>query len=396
MAPTTETDCRGLLFDGESAPTGDAVSIIVDADSLVVTRNDSRPADIRLDSITVEWGGIDRTQLVIRDRSPAPSRSEPEEPDAAGPQPAARMLLIADPRFLDTLSAAAGPELAARLDALRQSRRGSDRRWRAAGLALATVIALATLELLRGAPLLTGLAMSLVPPAWESSAGKLLVRQFLAGQRVLDDPAVTKELSRLIAPLVEALGPSPYRFEFHVVASDDINAFALPGGQVVLLTGLVKTAASAEEVAGVLAHEIQHVVGRHTLRSFAQRVGLSVVLGLLLGDVQELAGLASILMTSRYSRTQESWADAEGARLLVRAGLPVEPMAAFFEKLQARDSGAGQALEFLASHPASAGRAAAVRKLALQQNARPPKLRSLGIDWPRFQSLVATRSSTGP
>lgn len=396
MATTTEPDWRGLLCDGESAPTGDAVSVRVDGARLLASRDNARSSDFPLDSITAEWGGIDQTQLVIRDQSPPPLGAESEANGASGAQPAARMLLIADPGFLDILWAAAGPVLATRLDALRQSRRRSDTRWRAAGLALATIIALATLELLRGAPLLTGLAMSLVPPAWESSAGKLLVRQFLAGQRVLDDAAVTKELSRLTAPLVEALGPSPYRFEFHVVASDDINAFALPGGQVVLLTGLVKTAASAEEVTGVLAHEIQHVVGRHTLRSFAQRAGLSVALGLLLGNVGELAGLASILMTSRYSRTQESWADAEGARLLIRAGLPVEPMAAFFEKLQARDSGAGQALEFLASHPASAGRADAVRKLALQESARPPGQRSLGIDWRRFQSLIATRRSTGP
>ncbi len=99
---------------------------------------------------------------------------------------------------------------------------------------------------------------------------------------------------------------SRYQYKFHVALDKSVNAFAMPGGFVVVHTGLIQLAESPEELAGVLAHEIQHVEQRHSLRAMAQSLGLYAVLSLLVGDTSGLASLGGDLLKLKFSRNHET------------------------------------------------------------------------------------------
>jgi predicted Zn-dependent protease len=145
---------------------------------------------------------------------------------------------------------------------------------------------------------------------------------------------------------------------------EEVNAFALPGGHVTLLRGLLETAESPEEVAAVLAHEIGHVAHRDPTRLALRSAGSVGVLGLLLGD---FAGglvvlyLSEWLIQASYSRDAEAAADLYAHQMLASAGLPAEPMARFFQRLHDEYGDAEGLLSHLASHPDLTGRAAAAR-----------------------------------
>ena len=141
-----------------------------------------------------------------------------------------------------------------------------------------------------------------------------------------------------------------------VLASDAPNAFALPGGHVFFMSALLEQAASPEEAAGVLAHEIGHVISRdptrNVLRSFASGVVVSTVLGDFLGGFLVIA-LTNAAVDASYSREAEAAADQTAIRLLEAAALPATPLAGFFARVRAEY---GDSDSYLASHPASASR----------------------------------------
>lgn len=155
-----------------------------------------------------------------------------------------------------------------------------------------------------------------------------------------------------------------YELRLHVLDMKDVNAFALPGGHVTMLRGLLKEAESPEEVAAVLAHEIGHVEHRDPTRLALRSAGSVGVLGLLLGDFA--GGLVVLyvsewLIQASYSRGAEAAADAYAHAALARAGLPAEPMAVFFQRLLDQHGDAEGLVSHLASHPNLRGRADAAR-----------------------------------
>jgi predicted Zn-dependent protease len=140
-----------------------------------------------------------------------------------------------------------------------------------------------------------------------------------------------------------------------VLSDPSVNAFALPGGEVFVLTGLLEKAGSVEQLAGVLAHELGHVAHRHGMRVLAHRLGLGAALGLVFGGfdqiVDALAVAATDLERLAFSREQERDADAFGIELLLRAGIDPRGLPEFFGQLE------GYRLpDWLATHPAPSDR----------------------------------------
>ena len=189
-------------------------------------------------------------------------------------------------------------------------------------------------------------AVARIPVEQEMKLGEIFFSQHKAGLKLIDGPAL--ELLRdLGGKLTQG---SPYRYQFHVAQDKSVNAFAMPGGFVVVHTGLIQLAESPEELAGVLAHEIQHVEQRHSLRAMAQSLGLYAVLSLLVGDTSSLASLGGDLLKLKFSRNHETEADREGLKALVAAGIRPEGMRDFFAKMAAQSK---LELGLLSSHPAS-------------------------------------------
>ena len=135
--------------------------------------------------------------------------------------------------------------------------------------------------------------------------------------------------------LVEHAG-SEFDFQFTVVESEEVNAFALPGGFVTVNMGLLQAAETGEEVAAVLAHEMTHVTHRHGMRAVLRKVGGLTLVAMIFGgtDFETLAFAMEGLASQAHSRDQERDADEGGREILMAAGIDPIGMATFFERLE--------------------------------------------------------------
>jgi Zn-dependent protease with chaperone function len=250
------------------------------------------------------------------------------------------------------------------------------------GVILATV-----LGLWFGADLLVELAVNRIPVEWEQKLGESAYRDFLTHQEVMKEgPAVTA-LGEMTQRLIEQIPNSPYKFDVTVVKSDVVNAFALPGGYVVVFTGLMKKAESGEEVAGVLSHELNHVLQRHGLERVVKNLGLLTAVAIVFGDQQGLVGimkqLGVELFTLKFGREQETEADLTGLQLLQRAKIDPSGMIRFFERLSEKDQGR---MEWLSTHPMSTARAERLKAELASLPKRTPE--PFTFDWKKIQESL--------
>jgi Zn-dependent protease with chaperone function len=224
-----------------------------------------------------------------------------------------------------------------------------------------------------------------VPIHQEEKIGKLILAQTRAQTRLIDSGPVYDAVKTIGTKLTAG---SRYRYQWHVAEGEQVNAFAAPGGVVVVYTGLIAKAARPEELAGVLAHEVEHVEQRHGLKALIKNAGFGVLLSMVLGDWSGTAagGWIVNLTELKFSRDAEMEADREGLHRMAQAGIAPEHMANFFAKIAREESKAADALSILSTHPSSPERTQALR----QQIAVLPERRyePLDIDWPAVQAEV--------
>lgn len=204
-------------------------------------------------------------------------------------------------------------------------------------------------------------------------------------------PATDAILREIVGRLSTQARPQGFVYRWRVVRRREVNAFALPGGQIVVFEGLLRRAARGDQVAGVLGHEISHVTFRHGLRAVARSAGVSIGVRVLLGDASALgdvmrsAGASAIL--NSYSRDQESEADAEGARMVAAAGLDPHGLAEFFDLLRSESASEMPGmLAWMSTHPGHNDRIAALARL-LPTLPRGPA-RPLATAWAEVQAEI--------
>lgn len=196
----------------------------------------------------------------------------------------------------------------------------------------------------------------------EIELGREAAAQVERDQPMLDDERIEGYIDDLGQRLVEYSGRSNIAYQFKVVDSSDINAFALPGGFIYVNRGLIEEADNESELVGVLGHEIGHVVERHSVDQVkrAQLTGLGLgVLDMFLGGrgaTAEIANIASQMVASgafmKFSRDAEREADRVGARNVFDACWEPRGMITFFQKLAELREGRPNAIEnFFATHP---------------------------------------------
>jgi predicted Zn-dependent protease len=234
--------------------------------------------------------------------------------------------------------------------------------WPLAVLA-ASIVAFAVGAYVYGIPLASRIILAAVPMRVDQAIGEVFF-QSMNGNVLKPSRLDASEQSRLTAAFNRALrsaegeSASPMSLEFRS-GTIGPNAFALPGGRIVVTDELVTLVGAREDVVvGVLAHEYGHVKARHGVRMVAQSALLGMLTSLLLGDFSSvLAGAPALLGEQAYSRNFERDADAESVRVLKAAGLSPAAMVSFFEKLAEKNLGSssGIAIAF-ASHPADAER----------------------------------------
>jgi predicted Zn-dependent protease len=176
----------------------------------------------------------------------------------------------------------------------------------------------------------------------------------------LDETTQSRLRDRFMQLAVDLPQQRYYRLEFRDSKYIGANAFALPGGSIVITDDLVNLAESDEEVLAVLAHEIGHVELRHVMRHVLQDSAVAVAAATLTGDAATLSaavtGLPTLLAQAQYSRDFESEADAYAFRLLINHRISPEAFATVMERLEA-DCGCDQGvLDFLSTHPVTSER----------------------------------------
>lgn len=182
--------------------------------------------------------------------------------------------------------------------------------------------------------------------------------------------------ARLIAST--AARETSYQFKFHLLAdTETVNAFALPGGQIFITEALFRRLKSEDQLAGVLGHEMGHVVGRHSNEQMANSQlwsGLAQGLGVLLSDGHnnsgaQIANMVAQWRVMKFSRDDESESDALGVRFMMQAGYNPEALIGVMEIL-AQVSGGASRSDFMSSHPNPANRMERIREAIAKERAK--------------------------
>lgn len=195
----------------------------------------------------------------------------------------------------------------------------------------------------------------------EVAIGKQTNEQILEQYPTYDNASIQEYVTQLGQELVSNSNSRDIPFNFQVVASDEVNAFAIPGGYVYVTTGLLKAADNRAQLASVLAHEIAHINEKHGVKNLKQAVAARGIASTVGVDSNTLAQIAyQLTVDLPQSRSFEYEADSSGLEILQQSGYPAEAFANFLTKLQ----GGGGTPEFLRTHPSSDNRIEAISQNA--------------------------------
>lgn len=295
--------------------------------------------------------------------------------------------------FADALRASSQKDLVERLDAIEQAARDAKQRyfWLFTGIVM-LLIFLGTLGMYIGRHA-GPLVLKGVPVSFDKKLGKLALETMDLG----GEPSTDKVMNDAVKRVVERLSKvqkSPFRFEPRVVQSPLVNAFALPGGPIIIHTGLLREAKSAEQLAGVLAHEMAHVVRRHGLARITQSLGAVAVIQLMFGDVSGVMAVAVELLRAgainTYSRADEHEADMDAVDRMRLARLDGNALADFFQRLARKESESELPTlpEWLGTHPDLKRRIHDVRERVARAHEVDPV--ALNIDWAEVRRHAGT------
>ncbi|MBC7544727.1 MAG: M48 family metallopeptidase [Candidatus Sericytochromatia bacterium] len=239
-----------------------------------------------------------------------------------------------------------------------------------------------------------------VPHTADVALGKQMVTAFTAGKTV-SDTVVVAPVEQIAARLITH-APAGHGYAFHVtvIRSHEENAFALPGGPIMITTGLLAKSESPDEVAGILGHEMQHVLGRHTFYRISKELGLSLALSLLAGNssvLTTIANQATGLIGLSYGREQEAESDRVGMQLAHKAGYQADALGNFFSRLQKKSLASPQqakVLAYLSTHPAHADRLDQIQTTKAGLPPAGPKAPAPSQAWEDVKKHAASLSQT--
>ena len=370
MTPTPNALCFGDDLPGAGAP----CHVMLSVEGLRLLPLEGSPLveeSVAYAALSVAAGGLDHDQLVLSWPTGTSTRT----------------LYLKDPALIIAFRRMAPPELTLSLEHaaehVRRARHSHRLLW---GSAIGLVIGLGLL-LWFGSDLIVEWAVARIPVEWEQKLGESVYQDALSKETLLKEGPAVGAVQEMTQRLTDKIPHNPYKFQVSVVQSPVVNAFALPGGYVVVYTGLMRKAESGEEVAGVLSHELNHVLERHGLERMVKMLGLAAVVSIVAGDQQGLIGLAKELglnlATLKFGREQETEADITGLRLLSNARIAPEGMIGFFERLSEKDKGR---IELFSTHPMSAARADRLKAELAALPKRSPE--PFTFDWKSVQDSL--------
>jgi len=230
----------------------------------------------------------------------------------------------------------------------------------------------------------------------EVQYGRQSAEQINSQLALVHDPIVTNYVRDLGLSIARTTPRADLDWQFFVVNSREVNAFALPGGFIYVNRGLIERAQQLDELAGALGHEIGHVVRRHSVQQMEKQTGANLAVGLgctltrlCNSDVAQAAlQVGGAALFARYSRTDEAEADSEAVLNVIAAGIDPRGIPTLFERLiEERRSAPLRIAAFFASHPLEEDRIVATQREIAALD--PRQLEGLRVDDANYQAFRA-------
>ncbi len=233
-------------------------------------------------------------------------------------------------------------------------------------------------------------SLILIDTAQEVEIGRGVDQNIRQEFAVLQDEAIQRYVDEVGARLARHADRQDVEYTFTVLDDSMVNAFAAPGGWVYVTTGLMRTAETDAELAGVLGHEIGHVVGRHSIRQLQAAYGAGLAADILLGDRQTMKaiiGLATQVALLKNSREHELESDEFGIKYAIAAGYDPRGIVDFFEKLMAEQGSGGSSsgvAAWFSTHPTTRERIEKARQLLQEYHPDYSRLENDRADYLRI------------
>jgi Zn-dependent protease with chaperone function len=256
-----------------------------------------------------------------------------------------------------------------RVDELRLAHSGPPKHTVRVYIALAAIF-LIFFGLWAGSNLILSAIVAMMPEEWEREVGVSAFSEMAQQYPIIYEPALTNRLFVVTERLKKGLPEDAPKFNFHVGDDPLVNAFALPGGNVIVMRGLIEEA-TPDELAGVLSHEMAHVLNKHGMRGLAQVVGPILIAKYMFdgeGAVAALVSVSAALGQLKYSREAETEADDDAWDILMQANIDPRGLTSFFRKLKSMEG--KDASDTLSTHPATETR---IQRLEKRWNDSPKK-----------------------
>lgn len=193
----------------------------------------------------------------------------------------------------------------------------------------------------------------------EQKLGDLFWEVYQKSESENKNPQVLKSIDSITTTICKANQIDKNKLKIHVLNKDEINAFALPNGHLIVYSGLIKDTNNPEELASVICHEIAHIERNHVMKKLVKEIGLSVLISMTTkdGGPEVIKQTAKMLSSTAFDRSLEKEADLQAVDYLVNAKVNPKPFADFLFKLSDNEGDTSKNLTWISTHPDSKERA---------------------------------------
>lgn len=194
--------------------------------------------------------------------------------------------------------------------------------------------------------------------ATEKGIGDMIWDQIKKTEDIIVNDSITKSLDKLLKPLCKENGIERDSLKVHIIKKDEVNAFALPDGHLVVYSGLIEASKNEQALIGVLGHEIAHIENNHVMKKLSKEIGFSVLMSITTGNNNSgaIREIMHAISSSAYDRSLEKEADIASVEYMLKADVNPAPFADFMYEMSF-DIKLESALSWINSHPESEERA---------------------------------------
>lgn len=240
-------------------------------------------------------------------------------------------------------------------------------------------------------PNMAGFIAKRIPVSWEQRLGRGYKEFFTQSFDVCEQEELHQQVERIQSQLLNTISNSRYKYNITILDFNMVNAFALPGGEIVLFRGLIEKSNRPEELAGVMAHEIQHVEQRHSTKILIKDKSLDIILSAVTGNssgVGSTLNATKILGSLAYRRDEESSADKQGLEMLMKAEVDPNGLIDFFKIIDKEHGDVPDVFKYVSTHPNTQDRINTLKDMIRQSDFVANKLLP-DVDWEKTKMLCS-------